>query len=1229
MKVTGRLAWLAIALGLSVPCLARQQSGTTPHAGMLRFPAVSATRLAFVYAGRLWTAPHDGGLASPLAAPAGSPAQLRFSPDGKTLAFAANYEGNRDLYTIPVEGGLPFRVTHHPSTETLSSWTPDGKLLFAASGYQGMGRMRQLFTVPATGGLPTMLPVPYGENGVISADGKTLAYMPFQTDGRTWKRYRGGMATDIWLFDLQSHKSKRLTDWEGTDTQPMWQGDRVYYISDMGPEHRENLWVVDTRTGKREQVTRYADDDVHWASMGPGAKGQGEIVFQHGTEMCLLDLATRQAQAVSITIPGDRPTLQPRTVDASRFINSWSISPTGKRAAATGRGDLWTLPAKDGMPRNLTRSAGSNERNAGWSPDGRWIAFTSDRTGEYELYITQSDGKGETRALTHDTKTFYYDPTWSPNSKQIAMTDKAGRLLLVEAAAGGLTEIDVDPDGNRAQVSWSSDSRWIAYTRTAESSRQSCLWVYDTEARRKTQLTSGIFPDFSPTFDRKGDYLYYVTGRTFRPTYEDFGTTWIYTNALSLVVVPLRAEVGAPLPPKVDEEKWGDGPAGDKPKTVLDVAAEVTAAQADEVSGTWSGTASGSLLPGGTMPFTANLKLGANNECTGTLDSSIGSMAFKGLYTPSTHELSGSCLMPTGETLTVVVRISGNSAVGSASAAGQAFEVKMTRAGAPTAPTQPPAQQSQATKPADAAPKVPARVEIELPGFEARAVSLGLRPGRFGDMAVNDRNQLIFVRSGNNGTDDPPAIKLFDITDEKREEKVVAAGAGGFAISADGKKLLVVRGGSASIQDASAGSQAEAVPTAGMTMRIDPREEWRQIVLEAWRTERDFFYDPGMHGLDWAKVRDHYMAMLPDCASRADVSLVIGEMIGELNVGHAYYMGGESDPQPSVPVGMLGADFELANGAYRISAIYQGGAWDIDARGILGLPGAKAKVGDYLLAVNGVPVDTTQDPWAAFVGLADKTVTVTVGDKPTLDASAREVPLRLMGDDGNLRYRAWIEANRAKVARKSGGRVGYIYVPNTGENGQSDLLRQFIGQRGADALIIDERWNGGGQVPNRFIELLNRPISNYWTGRHGRPTAYPPDGHAGPKCMLINGLAGSGGDLFPYLFRHAGLGKLLGTRTWGGVVGIGGYPGLVDGAAVTAPNFAFFESSSKWGIEGHGVDPDIEVIDDPALMLEGGDPQLDAAVDLMLAELKKNPPSPVAKPPFPDRSGMGVPKKDR
>lgn len=1132
-----RIHFAVIALAASVAAAAPTDAHR-PHAGMLRFPDVSATHIVFAYANDLWIVSREGGLALPLAGPPGQELAPKFSPDGKTIAFVGNYEGNRDLYTLPTGGGVSQRVTYHPATEQLCDWTPDGELLYMTSGFAGLPRQQQLYTVPVTGGLPTQVPVPYGANGAISDDGTWLAYTPHSRDFRTWKRYRGGMATDVWLFNLKTNESKKITNWEGTDTLPMWHGKTVYYLSDAGAEHRLNIWSYDTTSGKTEQVTKIADYDVKWPSMGPGANGQGEIVYQKGAELFLLDLGTKTSKAVTVDIPGDRPKLRPKQVDAGDFVGSWNISSTGKRAVLEARGDIWTVPAKEGAPRRLTRTSGIAERDAIWSPDGKQIAYLSDETGEYDVYVRSADGKGESRRVTADGNCYRYMNDWSPDSKYITFADKTGALYLCEIESGGTKLIDKDPWTNRLGAAWSHDSRWIAYSRSGDN-QQGAIWLYNVETGEKHQVTSGMFNDKSPTFDRKGEFLYFASNREFSsPIYEDLGNSWVYAEMDRLHAVPLRKDVKSPLAPKSDEEKPEEKDAKDKKD-----GDEKDDDKAEEKKDAEDGD--------------------GDAEEKGNDDDKDG--------------------------------------------------------------------ENDKDKKKDDKPVV-----IDLDGFEARAFQLPVERGNFGGLSVNDKGQLLYIRSGARGRPDAKAsLRLFDMNDEKadkKEEKTVASDVQGYGISADGKKLIVRKEGkSFYIVDAAADQKLEkGVPMAGMGIDVDPREEWRQIFTEAWRLHRDFFYVANMHGVDWPAIRKQYEVMLADCSSREDLTYIIGEMISELNVGHAYVRGsGDGEKEPSVAVGLLGCDYALENGAYRITKIYEGAPWDSDARSPLKQPGSVVNEGDYLLAVNGVPVDEARDPWSALEGMAGLNVTLTVSENATLDDKAREVVVKPEGSEAGLRYRAWIEKNRAYVAEKTDGRVGYIYVPNTGVDGQNDLVRQFYGQVDRKALIIDERWNGGGQIPTRFIELLNRPNTNYWARRDGNDWPWPPDAQQGPKCMLINGLAGSGGDMFPWLFRFNKMGKLIGMRTWGGLVGISGNPSFVDGGDTNVPTFGFYENDGTWGVEGHGVDPDIEVIDDPGKMAGGKDVQLDAAISHMLEELERNPYTPPKRPQAPDRSGMGLEAADR
>ncbi len=1186
---------------------------------MLRYPDVSATQIVFSYANDLWLVSREGGQAVPLASPAGQELFPRFSDDGQWIAFQGNYDGNRDIYVIPAAGGPPRRVTHHPAAETPLGWTPDGRILFASGGYAAFPKWSRLLTVDPSGGLPTPLPLPYGAAGAIHSGGRLLAYTPHTRDQRTWKRYRGGMATDIWLFDLQDHSARRLTDWEGTDSQPMWHGDVLYYFSDAGPEHRLNIWKRDLKVDQAVQVTHHTDYDVKWPAIGPDA-----IVYQLGAKLMLLDLASGQPHEVVVTVPGDAATLRVQRHDAAENIDSWDISPSAKRVAVGARGDVWTLPAKEGPPRPLTRTDGVAERSPAWSPDGRWIAYFTDASGDYELAVTQSDGKGETKTLTSGGGPFKTWISWSPDSQRILFGDKSGAIFAIAAAGGPVTEIDREPFGFFGQggtPNWSHDSRWIAWSRTRDDAPIPAVFVYDFDAGEKHQLTSGFFGERSPSFDRKGDWLFFVSGLNFEPTYSTLDSTFVYRDTSVLMALPLRADVKSPWLKKSDEEKWDEAKKDDEKKEGgAEEKSDSPAPAADDgFSGNWAGTVTSPDLPGGGFPLTASLHLDADGAVTGSLSIPTGTATItSGHYDRASGDLEAALRTDDGPA-TLSAKVTGTTMKGHGSMGPMNFEFMLER--------QAPAGGGQEAAPAagkdDGAKRE--KVEIEFDGAEGRAIMLPVPAGNFGALNVNDSGALLYVRAGDHGN----SIQVFDFLSAEPKEQAVAAGAGGYAITPDGKKLLVLRGNSASIQGASAGASGEAVPTGGMTVSVDPRVEWRQLVQDAWRLERDYFYDPGMHGVDWPAVLQSYLAMTDHCATRDDVAFVIGEMISELNVGHAYVGGYPTEQQPSVSVGMLGVDWQLDQGAFRIAKIHRGADWDADTRGPLDQPGIDVKEGDYVLAVNGAPLDAAQDPWTAFQGLAGRTTVLTVSAKPALDADAREVVITPIGSENQVRFRDWIEHNRKYVEEKTGGRVGYLYVTDTGVTGQNDLFRQFYPQIAKEGLIVDERWNGGGQIPTRFIELLDRPATNMWAGRDGRDWHWPPDSHQGPKVMLINGLAGSGGDAFPAYFKEKKLGKLVGQRTWGGLVGISGNPALVDGGQITVPTFAYYDLDGTWGIEGHGVDPDLPVVDHPSLLSRGEDPQLDAAIAEVLDEIAKRGWHQPKRPPYPNRKGMGILDQDK
>ncbi len=1228
-----------------------------PSAGMMRFPDISADQIVFCYADDVWIVARGGGQAAPLASPEGAERFPRFSPDGQTIAFVGNYDGGTDIYTIRSKGGLAERVTHHPSSESLCDWAPDGKsLVYSSNGFAGLNRQSQLFMISSQRPYPQKLPVPYGSNGAISPDGKWLAYTPHSRDNRTWKRYRGGMASDIWLFNMEDKTSKQITDFEGTDSFPMWHDSTIYYLSDAGKEHRLNIWAFETKSGERKQVTKFTDDDIKWPSIGPGKDGEGEIVFSAGPSMYVLNLNTEETQTVSITIPGDRPNLRRQRIDASKFVNAADVSSTGKRIAVEARGDIWTAPAKKGSPRNLTRTSGAAERFPSWSPDGRWIAYLSDATGEYEFYVTQSDGKGDTKQLTKNGSCYRYAAEWSPDSKYMIFPDKTGALYLLTIESGAVKEVDRDPFAQQINVSWSHDSKWICYAKSTDTRTPSShIWAYNVEDGTKRKLTSGFFQDTNPTFDRKGDYIYFASNRVFSsPKYEDVGTSFIYSGTQVLLAMPLRSDMEYPVLPESDEETWKDEEKDtdeeepekgddDRKESEEDSEEEESepskedsdsdsndsaVATADPISGTWILELKADFMPADQRNATMTLVLSEDGKTvTGTIDTPGGELTISSAtFDKATGEFVFT-VEAAGQTVNGRGTVSDGSMSGSVDMAGQTIDFVGERDQDDTGDADV-NDKGVSDKKDNKKKEKDEPLRIDFDGIERRAFQLPIASGNFGSLVVNHKNHLIFATRSSRGGDGSSGIKIFDIKDEKRAAKSVVSGTSNFDISADGKKLLVLQGSKAYVVAAAAGQKlTNAVSQKGMQVMIEPRAEWKQIFWEAWRLERDFFYDPTMHGVDWEAVGKHYEQMLDDCVSRRDVGFVIREMISEINVGHAYYRSSNLANGPSVNVGQLGCQFEPDGERYKLVNFFEGAAWDSDARNPLRRAGVKE--GQYLLEVNGIDLKTDESPYMHLEGLTGQTVSLTISDDQVVDDDDKRILFKPRGSDNQLRFRSWIERNRAYVDEKSDGRVGYIYVINTGVPGQNDLVRQLYGQFNKEALIIDDRWNGGGQIPTRFIELLNRPVTNYWARRDGRDWSWPPDAHFGPKCMLINGMAGSGGDMFPALFKQNGLGKLIGMRTWGGLVGITGSPPLLDGASVTVPSFAYYEKDGTWGIEGHGVDPDIKVVDDPAKMQNGGDPQLDAAIELMLKELESSAYRAPKRPAYPDRSKMGIAPEDK
>jgi tricorn protease len=1052
---------------------------------LLRQPDIHGDTVAFVYAGDIWLAPANGGDARRLTSDEGMEYFPKFSPDGRWIAFTGDYSGSRQVFVISVDGGAPRQLTFYNDVGNLPprggidnrvlDWTPDGKhILFNPHRLPWSDRMPAHYVVPAAGGMETPLRIPEGSAGSYSPDGTKLVYTPIEREFRTWKRYRGGRAQDVWIYDLASNKAEQLTNNQYTDNQPMWVGNTIYFTSDR-EDGRLNLWSYDLGTKQTRKLTNHTDYDVVWPSAD-----RNQVVYESGGY--LYRFANGQSNRIPIRVYGDFRNTLPYHKNVRDNIEWYVVSPTGARALFVARGDVFSAPAKEGEVRNITQTPGVRERDAVWSPDGRWIAYLSDKGGDYEIYVRPAEG-GEERQVTNNGKAWRFAPVWSPDSKLLAYSDKDHALHYVDAASGKVTTVDSDEYSDITDYRWSPDSRWLTYTKDNEA-QFSSIYVYSLPQAKAFRLTSGMTNDANPVFDPKGRYLYFTSNRDFNLTFSAWEFNYVYTDPTRVYVGVLAEDGPALFLPQSDEEK-------------------ATAPPAD--------------------------------------------------------------------------------AAGGAAAAPAADKDK---------------------KPAAVV------VKIDPANFENRVRAIPGSPGNYGNL--NALPAGVLYMTGN----DAQSLKFYNVED--RKEETIVESLQGYELSANGEKLLLSLGrNSYSIINAKVGQKpAESMlKLDNMEMRVDPKAEWVQEFNDAWRILRDWFYDPGMHGLDWAGIREKYGQLVPYVAHRADLDYILGEVAGEMNAGHVY-VGSPSDVNrvERVDNGLLGAEIVAADGYFKITNIYPGENWHEAFRSPLTEPGVKVREGDYILAVDGVPTRGVDNFYRLLENKADRVVTLTVNSTPST-AGARQERVRPVKKETNLRYLDWVQSRREYVEKASGGRIGYIHLPNTGAEGNRELVKGFYPQVEKDALIIDDRYNGGGFIPDRMIEILDRPVLNYWARRNLKPTAAPAAAHVGPKVMLINGYSASGGDALPYYFRKRGLGTIIGTRTWGGLIGISGNPTLMDGGSVSAPQFRFFDTEGMWAVEGVGVAPDIEVVDRPDLVAAGQDPSLEAAVKLLMDQLAKNPVKRPVVPP--------------
>ena len=1061
---------------------------STTDTRLLAQPAVSATRVAFTYAGDLWSARIDGTDARRLTTADGDENSPSFSPDGSLIAFSGNYDGNADVYVIPAAGGVPRRLTFHPAPDVVQGFSPDGKqVLFVSTRHAATTTNSQLWTIPVEGGVEEKLPIPNATQGTFAPDGRRVAYNPLGRAFDQWKRYRGGRVSQIWLFTSGTNAMEKIPQptTRSNDVDAMWIGDIVYFRSDRDGEF--NIWAYDMKSKQVKQVTHHADFPVVNASAGAG-----KIVYEQAGWLHLLDLATGQDRKLTIGVAADLRETRARWVSGNQYIRNASISPTGARAAFEFRGEIVTVPAEKGDARNLTNSVAVNDRSPAWSNDGSRIAWFSDEGGEYQLRVAAQDGKGEVKSYKPGGAGFYVGPTWSPDGARIAFTDNSQSVFVLDLKTGATKRLG----GNRVysplsvggtRLSWSPDSKWLSYV-VGTQTLVTTLFVWNADEDKSYRITDGLSAVSEPVFDRSGKYLFVFASTDAGPALDWFAqsNTNLPTTS-SIYAVVLRKDLPNPFLKESDEEKPAARPDSAAPPA------------------------------GGAAP-------------------------------PRTV--------------------------------------------------------------------APAATRIDFDGIDQRIVELPIPAASFGSLQVGEAGMVFFTRRA----DGANALHRYDLA--KRKDDTLLPNVGTYRLSADGKKILYSQQGAWFIAGTAVAPTTGQLrlATADIEVRIDPRPEWKQVFDEAWRINRDYFYAPNMHGVDWIAAKRKYEPLLADAVTKADVNRVTQWMMSELSVGHHRGGGGDRLATPrAVPGGLLGADYVVANGRYRFAKVYGGLNWTPGLRAPLTEPGVNVKEGEYLLTVRGVDVRPPVNLYSYFENTSGKLIELTVG--PNADGTgSRTVQVVPIASENALRSRAWVEHNVRTVDSVSKGKVAYVYVPNTAQPGYDYFKRYFYPQAHKDAIIVDERDNGGGNIADYYIDILRRPFISNWAMRYGDDLRTPAASIQGPKVLIVNEQAGSGGDLFPWMWRKYGMGPIVGKRTWGGLVGVLGFPTLMDGGTITAPNLAIWTPEGGWIVENEGVAPDIEVEQTPAAVIAGRDPQLDKALEVVMAELNENPVAMPKRPPYPDKT---------
>ena len=1071
------------------------------EAKMLRFPAIHGDQVVFSYAGDLYTVDINGGVARQLTNdPDGFEIFARFSPDGKNIAFTGQYDGNTEVYVMPAEGGVPQRVTYTATLDRddlsdrmgpnniVMTWKDNENIVYRSRRITWDDFVGQLFVANINGGLDEQLPFAEGGWITYSPDGQKIAFNRVMREFRTWKYYRGGMADDVWIFDFNTKELTNVTNNVAQDIFPMWAGNKIYFCSDR--DRTMNIFCYDLQTKKITKITDYTYYDVKYPSLG-----DNDIIYENGGELFRLSLKDNTIHPIPVQIIGDGISSRTKYVDASKFITSGDVSPDGKRIVLGARGDVWTLPVESGITRNLTKSDGVHDRNVAWSPDGEYIAYISDRTGNDELYIQKQDGKEDAIQLTDPQKvseTYKYQPVWSPDSKKIAWYDKMNRLMMIDVASKKVTEVAKSQDGEMSDFAWSPDSKWIAFS-DSKMSEFSQIFIYNIDNQKTEAVTDTWFNSENPTFDKNGKYLYFTSERDFNPTYSSVEWNYAYREMSRIYMITLQKDTPSPFLAKNDEVTVDKGETKDE---------------------------------------------------------------------------------------------------------------------------KPGKSEKGKDKKKDSKKEDENSIKIDFEGITSRVIPLpDINTAYYYDLQAVE-NGLYYMSWSNRGG----GVFYYDL-EEKEATKI--GDFNGYYITPDGKKMAIRKRWDLAVINTpkrEVKGIENPIDLSNMKKWVNLHEEWAQIYTEAWRQMRDFFYAPNMHGNDWPAIHDKYAVLIPYCGDRNDVNYLIGEMIGELNIGHAYTGGGDRNMPKRLTTGLLGAELERdGSGYYKINKILKGESWNEATISPLTEIGVDANEGDFIVAIDGVSTKDMTNIYEALIDKAGKAVVLSLNTKAS-ESGARDVVVTPIASENSLYYYNMVQNNIEKVSEATNGQVGYIHIPDMGPEGLNEFVKYFYPQLTKKALIIDDRGNGGGNVSPMIIERLRREAAMWTVTRNGSAAEIKPNQMMnGPKVLLFNKYSASDGDLFPWQFKHYKLGTTIGTRSWGGVVGIRGSLPFIDGGTLNRPEFAPFDQNGNWIIEGHGVDPDIVIDNNPYDEFNGVDAQLDKAIEVILEQMKDWPEAP-AVPEWPDKT---------